>query len=257
MRVRPSCIAYLASLVLTMIPTLAASQSQGDTGSCDAPINLPVPGPGLEPALWVYRAEDLAHAKWEPPACSGWDIDAPTRLIVEMTGSFRFDGSLEDLLARVGAISNLRSIRYWSTTASTWRLLFNNASALKSQSPSDHRVDFAAHELTRGTPLYYWVDDSRLGDIVYKVQAKTDGPRRAIILTENLNVIDLYFVRVFEPGDLQSLDVVSQISPGLWRIYSVNRIGQGSPLLAVVSDLSCGNRASALFHYLANTPLPR
>lgn len=257
MRVPPSCIAYLASLVLTMIPALAASQSQGDTGSCDAPINLPVPGPGLEPAVRIYRAEDLAHAKWEPPACSGWNIDAPTRLIVEMTGSFRFDGSLEDLIARVGAISNLRSIRYWSTTASKWRPLFNDASALKSQSPSDHRVDFAAHELTRGTPLYYWVDDSRLGDIVYKVQEKTDGPSRAIILTENVNVIDPYFVRVFEPGDLHSMDVLSQISPGLWRIYSVSRIGRGSPLLAVASDRSFVNRASALFNYIANTPLPR
>ena len=248
-------IALLALLSLMAVSTAAQSSSGPET--CDGPDGLAIPGPDLEPAIRILHLDELTRTHWKPPACSNWSPDTPTRLVIEMVGSFRFDGTLNDLLARAGAVSNLRHVKYWSTTESKLRPLVTEASALKSPARADRRADFSAAELTQGAPLYYWVDDSRLGDIVYEVNAKISGAHRAIIMTENVSAIDPYFVPLFEPKELQSMDILSEVSPGLWRLYSLGRIGKGSRLLAVASDQSFINRAKALFRFLSGAATDR
>ncbi len=55
--------------------------------------------------------KELEQDKWQPPSCTDWLTEFTiAKLIVTLTGSFRFDGSMSALLARVGTISALRSI---------------------------------------------------------------------------------------------------------------------------------------------------
>jgi hypothetical protein len=102
------------------------------------------------PVIGVWHEKDLLKANWNPPSCTGWSSATRSRLLVTLAGQFRFNGTLNDLLDRIGAISSIREIRYWSADDKTWRPLVSDPSALTSPSPASRRDDFNANDLTNG-----------------------------------------------------------------------------------------------------------
>ncbi len=98
------------------IPALAAATTDGPQppcGSAAAPAYSP---PGMPPAIKVWHGDDLERSGWKPPECSGWVPSSHSKFILAMAGSFRFDGTADELVVRIGAISTLRGVRYWSVT---------------------------------------------------------------------------------------------------------------------------------------------
>jgi hypothetical protein len=207
--------------------------------------------PGAAPTIAIWHRDDLEHSKWRPPSCTGWSPTAHSKLIVALAGSFRFNGDMTQLLERAGAISAFRTIRYWSTTNKEWRPLVNDASALSGPDKANRRADFSASDLIKNATLYYWEDDSRSGEIVYRLSVFENTPDRAVIASENITAIRKFIVTLFKPGTLQSTIFIQRLSPGLFGIYILNRTGEGTSALAEGHDSSYVNRAVALYRQLA------
>src|SRR4030095_9699049 len=112
------------------------------------------------------RAAALRRSGGKPPHCLGGASSSHSKLVVALAGSFHFDGTIDELVARTGAISTLRGVRYWSVTDKIWRPLVIDASALSRLDPRSRRSDFATEEMTAGSELYYWENDSRSGQII-------------------------------------------------------------------------------------------
>jgi hypothetical protein len=216
---------------------------------CNGPPSPAYPPPGAPPAIAVWHGSDLDQARWQPPACTGWT--GRSRLVVALAGSFRFDGKIGDLLARAGAISTLPKVQYWSTTDKKWRSLAYGASALTGPDPKSRRGDFSASELTKDADLYYWEDDSRTGEAVYRLRVYESTPDRAIIASENVTAIRRFFLTLFKPGSLQSVMFIQRLSSGVFGVYSLSRTGEGTSGLADGHEESYINRAVALYRQLA------
>ena len=74
-------------------------------------------------------------------------------MLVALAGSFRYDGEIDGLLARIGAISAKKGVRYWSTTEKNWQMLVTDAFALSGPEASLRRADFKPAELAQGPGL--------------------------------------------------------------------------------------------------------
>lgn len=171
--------------------------------------------------------------------------------MVGLAGSFRFNGGIADLVARIGAISSLAKIQYWSVTDKKWRPLANGAAALTGPDAKSRRGDFSASEMTRGADLYYWEDDSRTGAGVYRLRIYENTPERAVVASENVTPVRQFFMTLFRPGAIQSVMFIQRLSPGIFRVYSLSRTGEGTSGLAEGHDASYVNRAVALYRQIA------
>jgi len=110
-----SAVMRLLYALLASAPLLLASgvQAAGPQPPCAVATTTAYPSPGSAPTIVVWPGKELEQDNWRPPSCTGWSADSRSRLVVTLTGSFRFDGPMSALLARVGTISALRSIQYW------------------------------------------------------------------------------------------------------------------------------------------------
>ena len=108
------------------------------------------------------------------------------------------------LLARVGTISALRSIQYWSTTEKKWGPLSNDASALTGPDSKSRRRDFLPSELVKGADLYYWEDDVRTGPEIYRLRVSESASERFVVSSDNVTPIRRFWFTLFKPGALQS-----------------------------------------------------
>jgi hypothetical protein len=218
---------------------------------CTTPAIPAYSSPDAAPAVAIWHGSELDQGKWRPPSCTGWPPNSTSKLVVAVAGSFRFNGSTAQLVERAGAISTFRTIRYWSTTDKTWRPLANDASALTGPDRANRRTDFAASELVKNARLYYWEDDSRSGEIVYRLNILESTPDRAVIATENITPVRKFFVTLFKPGTLQSTLFIQRLSAGLYGVYILSRTDDGTSVLAEGHDESYVNRAVALYRHLA------
>jgi hypothetical protein len=209
------------------------------------------PAPGAAPAIAIWHAADLAEGKWQPPACTGWPSSSPSNLVIVLAGSVRFDGDIGGLLARVGMISALPKVQYWSATDESWRPLAYGASALAGPDAQNHRSDFSASEMTKDADLYYSENDSRSGEAVYRLRVYESTPERAIIASENVTPIRRYLITLFQPGALQSVIFIQRLSPGIFGVYILNRTGAGTSVFADSHAASYVNRAVAVYRHLA------
>jgi hypothetical protein len=198
----------------------------------------------------IWHGKDLEQGNWRSPVCTGWLADSRSKLVVTLTASFRFDGPMSALLARVGSISALRNIRYWSATDKKWRPLSNDASALTGPNPKLRRSDFSAAELVQGAELYYWEDDVRTGPMVYRLRVSESTPERFVISRDNVTPVRKFIFTLFRPGAIQSVLIIQRIVPGLFGVYVLCRDGEGASVLTLGHDKSYVNRAAALYRQL-------
>src|ERR1700722_11429632 len=116
----------------------------------------PVPAyPGLDDTVVVKSwGKYEAGSDWRPPACTGWSATGFTTLVTTVA-RFRYTSEAEGLLRRVGAISELAGMRYWSTTHKRWQTLIVDAYALTDSQAGQRREDFTSGEMKEGKVLYF------------------------------------------------------------------------------------------------------
>ncbi|MCU1235370.1 MAG: hypothetical protein JWP63_3337 [Candidatus Solibacter sp.] len=239
-----------------VLPVLCAAISFAQTPPvppCGAGEIFPTfPEIGAPPNVQVWDRAGLG-ATWAPPECTGWKNPGFAMLVVT-AGRFRVPAGSGGLLRRIGAISELQGIRYWSTTHQSWRTLISRASALEGSTGARHRKDFTPDELTTGRTLYFEQEDNLTGRATYELRIHRISPERMVFETENVTTMKYLFIPVFHPREIQSVYFLDRESDDVWRFYSIARTGAGASGLAVGHDASSINRAVAFYRHLAGIP---
>ena len=212
------------------------------------------PYPDLENSPAV-RAWDRAESgrDWIPPACTGWTETGFTTLVV-VAARFRHASGVEGLLRRIGAISGLAGIRYWSTTHKRWQTLIINAYALSDAAGDRHREDFSPGEMAEGKSLYFQQEDNLSGEAIYRMRIRSASPDRLVFDTENTGAMRYLLLPMFRPGGVQTITFLDRESQDVWRYYSITRTSRNASLLAAGYEASSINRAVAFYRYLAGIP---
>ncbi len=244
----------MAAFILAMFccfssVSLAEPDLQPPCGREVAPIY-----PDLEhsPAFKVWDRGSNSR-EWTPPGCLGWSEPGFVTLVTTVA-RFRHSGGVNDLLARVGAISRFTGIRYWSTTRQRWTPLIVSASALAVPDGGQRRQDFSLAELAQGSTLYYQQSDNTSGKATFQLRIVSVSPDRLIFESENITAMRYLLVPIFPPHQFQTVYFLERETPEVWRYYSVGRTGKDANGLAAGHDASTINRAMAFFRYLVGIP---
>jgi hypothetical protein len=193
------------------------------------------------------------HSDWTPPPCVGW-TPSNSATLVATAACFRLSGGAEALRRRVGAVSQLSGLLYWSTTNQKWQAMILDAFALSGPSEAQRRKDFAPDEIAEGQTLYVQQEDNLIGKATYRLRIVRASADRIIFTSENSATIRYLSVPVFPPGEIQSIVFLDRDSKEVWRYYSIVRIGKQASLFLGGHGASLINRAAASFRYLAGIP---
>jgi hypothetical protein len=240
------------SLALVM-PSLA--HAAGPQPPCNGSA---VPGFGTldgPPTAAAWSHSDLGRAGWQPPACLGWHGDS--RLVVALAARFHSPLSLDDLAARVVAVSRHPSIRIWAVTRQEWRPLALDAWALNGPTDNTRRADPTGDSLVAGRDFYYAESSDVGGRIIYRLHVVEHTPDRIVLTTENVTPIRAAIVTLFEPGALQAATVLSSDSPGSWSLYEISRAGADSSSFVSGYQSSYLNRLEAIRRHVIGLPTDR
>jgi hypothetical protein len=228
-----------------------ALATEGPLAPCGGETAEPsFPTAGTAPDVRLWHDSEVPP-EWRPPACAGWE-GVRFEQLVGLAGRLPADMRVEDLLARLGAISQWTGIRYWSVTRGTCRPLIEEAHALAGPEESARRGDFAPAEMVAGEDLYFFQDDNGPGGgAVYRMRLREVAPGRLVVETENVGAITVLMVPLFGPGELRALYVLERAPGGGWTYYSLSGAAAGASPLARGHDASYVNRALALYAHVA------
>ena len=249
-RFGPPLVMFVFSAALFSAP--AADAADGPIAPCAPDAVSSIPAFGDPPNARNWHPRDIATT-WSAPACMTWAAQ-PFTVLTALAGSFKFDGTANDLLRRFGAISAWRGIQYWSVTDGRWDILIADATALDGTDPRSRRADFTLSELKPGAPLYFAQQDNRSsGAVVYRMSVDAIRPDRLVITAENISPVSVFIFTIFDVGDLKSTYIFQRLSPTLWGYYSLSGAREGAALL-ISHDGSYLNRALAIYRHLAGIP---
>jgi hypothetical protein len=189
---------------------------------------------------------------WTPPGCIGWTEPGFTTLVTT-AARFRYVSGAEGLLRRIGAISQLAGIRYWSATRKRWRTLVVDAYALTSLE-GGRREDFTPDEMKEGNVLYFEQFDNLSGKAVYRMRIVHASVDRIVIDVENVSTMRYFLVPIVHPGEMQSICFLDRESDDVWRYYNIVRTGKSANRLIARNDSSAVNRAAAFYRHLVGIP---
>jgi uncharacterized protein DUF6675 len=158
------------------------------------------------------------------------------------------------LLRRIGAISELVGVRYWSTTHKRWQTLVVDAYALTALRPDKRREDFTPDEMKEGNVLYFEQVDNLSGKAIYRMHIAKASADRLVFDVENVSTMRYLFIPIFHPGETQSICFLDRESDDVWRYYSIVRTGKGANRLIVGNESSAVNRAVAFYRHVAGIP---
>ena len=239
-------------LLVALLACMAHTSLLAETPwPCESALLPPYSALGAPPRLRTMRRGALPSTS----APSGCRALVPWRstLMVALSGKFSYPGRAEGLLARFGAVSTLRGVKYWSVTDSAWRTLVTDAGALDGMDLPRRRADFAAAEMTPGRDLYFDQRDNRSSGLVtYRMRVLERGENHAVIQIENVTSVWLFVIPLFGPGDLQSLYILRRLSPGVWSYQSLT--GAREAVLIPSETASYVNRAVAIYRHILGIP---
>ena len=102
--------------------------------------------------------------------------------------------------------------------------------------------------------LYYWMDDSRSGSVVYRMHVHERDPQRLVLASENASPVQARFVTLFPPGAMQTVEFLERRGADLWEYYLLTRIDQHASIFADGNEASYINRAIARYRQIAGIP---
>jgi hypothetical protein len=238
----------LAFLCLLIAP--AVTRASDLASPCPpAPASI-YPAFDASPAIGVWHQKELMREGWTPPPCTGWPSATNTRQLVTLAGRFRFAGSMNDLLDRIGAISSLEEVRYWSDNDKEWSRLATNASALTSSSAASRRSDFKAADLSKGAQLFYWENDESNRETVYRLNVYASSSDYFVLANENVTPIKRFVFTIFKPATLQSVMIVQRLSENSFGVYMLSRTDTRASALSEGHESVFVNRSIALYRKL-------
>ena len=249
-------LAFSLAVFLAGILDAARSSTNLPRPPCEGAAYPTIPSTGALPNVEFWTTQALG-ADWMPPACTGWDKGGV--LVVALAGQFASSRDTDAILARIGAISGLRTVRYWSVTDKDWTPLFVRATGLSTPDAKAARGDFSAAELRGGVPLYFLSDDNRASnETITRFVLKNIGPDRIVLDMSNVTPMRWFGLSVVPAGGVRTLYFLDRQRDGSWRFYSLSRVSEVSSLLfRFVSPASYVNRAVAMYRHLAEIPPDR
>ena len=226
----------------------------------------PVPG-DAEPRLPCSGQSPLPAFAMEPRApnvrvWSGWAWGAdclawpPERFkfIIAVGGTFAHAEDSSKLLARLGAISGMRGLRYWSVTDSDWRVLVKDAWATDGPDALQRRADFRADEMTAGSDRYFVEEDNRSSDpITYRMRVLDASPDRVAVELQNLTPVRYFGFVMLPPGSLRAAYFMQRLDSETWGFYEIFASGEQASALVELGKASYTNRARALYAHFTGT----
>jgi uncharacterized protein DUF6675 len=192
---------------------------------------------------------------WKPPGCTGWTEVGFTTLVT-VAARFSHPSGTIDLRQHIGAISQLKGLRYWSTTKKRWQVLIVDAYALSEAEDGKRRRDFAPDEIKEGNLLYFEQVDN-LSSGIYKMRILEASETRLVFGIENLSTIRFHLLPIFHPGELQSMYFLDRESDKVWRYYSILRTGRNANGLIAGNESSSINRTVAFYRFMVRIPSTR
>ena len=240
----------LASLLLAW-PATARSEG-GPIAPCSSDGTAPNPSFAESPNARIWRAGEIAP-DWEPAACISWAASRFT-VLTAIAVYFQFDGSVDDLLAKFGAVSGWRGILYWSVTDGRWDTLITDAAALDLSNHQERRTDFTLSELKSGADLYFSQKDNRSSQpVIYRMRITAIEPNRLVVTIGNVSAVTLFVFTLFDPGDLESTYIFEKVSPASWGFYSLSGVRERAAVIGN-HEASYLSRAAAIYRHLVGIP---
>jgi len=207
---------------------------------------------GAPPHIMIFHGAELGR-DWPLDACANLPARSPA-LLIGLAGRFAGPPDRDALLARIGAISTLAGMRYWSVLDARWDALVTGAAALAGPRPELRRPDFTAAELASGQDFYFVQDDNRSSaPVIYRMQIRGLTPHGFVVETENLSPVRYLIMTIYRPGDLRSEIFLGEDPQGGWDYYGLTAIA-AEPRLFGTPQRSSINRAAALFRHIAGIP---
>jgi hypothetical protein len=236
---------FLLAALCAALSLQAEPAPQPPCGSQPFP---PYPEEIGSPVVKIWERSD-----WAPPPCIGWSASASATVVVTVA-RFRYSGGAEGLRRRIGAVSAMSGLPYWSTTQQKWQPLIIQAYALDGTDGERRREDFAPDEIAAGRSLAVRQEDNLLGKATYEMRIATAAAGRLVFGTGNRTTIRYFGLPLFQPGEIQSICFLDRESQDVWRYYNVTRMAKQASLLTMGHNASLINRAVAFYRYLAGIP---
>jgi hypothetical protein len=234
------------------VGVLAGSASHEPQPPCGSDPTPAYSDLGKPPSVGFWDRSDPTRA-WTPPECTGWTIRGFSTLTA-IAGRFRSTRGAAALRTRIGAISEMKGTRYWSTTHKDWRTLIDDAFATNSPTPVKRRMDFSADEIREGASVYFQQTDNLSGKAIYRMHILQSTPDRLVFETENVTTMRYLLYPLFHPGDLQAIYFLDRESSDVWRYFSMVRTGSNASGLSSGHEASSINRAVAYYRFVAGIP---
>jgi hypothetical protein len=234
-------------ILLSVLLVRTADAADGTRPPCGGP-----PLPAYQAATGAPTVQSQTVTGWAPAPCLGWDGPAPT-LLVAITGRLREPDGAGAVLARFGAVSRFKGVRYWSVTDQAWQTLIHEAFAVTDASGTNRREDFTPEELRPGVSLYSAERDGRSsGFVIYRMRVIERNPDRIVVSVVNASSVRTLLVTLFAPGELQTTYFLDRLGPNEWGYFGLWGITTG--LLTGGHTASSINRAMALYRHFAGIP---
>lgn len=249
---------HRAALLLALLlcgPVLATTlgPDRGPRPPCDGAPHPPWPEAPGQLAIAIWDEQQLP-TPWTPPACTGWRT-AGFSVLLAASGRLRGQDVASGILARLGRISQLSGLRYWSVSRHRWTTLIEDAYALERPEEGARRPDFRPAELVNGRDFYYWQQEpTTSGSAIYRFQVLAHSPERLVVSVRNATPTRRFGVTLLPAGQAESLYFIEHLAGGDWGYYQLTRLGHGRFDWLGVPRASYANRASALFRHFAELP---
>ena len=184
--------------------------------------NAPPPAyPAADRPASVQSWLQDGHRDGPLPDCGGLR-GRDFELLVRLTASFAAPGELADMLLRLGAVSTLKGMPYWSFTDKKRATLIRESYAIDRPASMRPRADFSLAELRSGAELFFVHSDNRSNALVpYRLQLQHSGPDSFTVHVENAGDIRYMGMMMAAAHEMQWVVKLERLAPGRWGYRSL------------------------------------
>lgn len=184
------------------------------------------------------------------PDCSGLRTQ-DVELLVRVTARFASPQDAAAMLGRLGMVSSLKGMAYWSYSEKKRQPLIRESFAVDHPGSMKPRADFSAAELRSGAALYFAQSDNRAATLVpYSLQLLSAGPDRLALRVENVGDLRFMGLKVVGAHEMQWLMALEPLANGHWgyrSLLGICHLGVGGAEQHRLSNLA---RSVAMFDHL-------